>query len=99
MAFFTRRTLLRAAALTLATAGLVGMAQGQTIDEIKKRGVLRVGVAISPPHTVELEDGTFGGPNIIPLENLAKALGVKVATFDEVIENADGAVDTTVPAT
>ncbi|WP_347345128.1 transporter substrate-binding domain-containing protein [Microbacterium sp.] len=55
-------------------------AQGAFLDEIKKRGVLRVGVAISPPHTVELEDGTFGGPNIIPLENLAKALGVKVET-------------------
>ncbi|RGE22033.1 hypothetical protein D1J51_05975 [Leucobacter sp. wl10] len=55
-------------------------AQGSWLQEIKDRGVLRVGVAISPPHTVELEDGTFGGPNLIPLQNLADALNVKLET-------------------
>lgn len=55
-------------------------AQGSFLEEIKQRGVLRVGVPLSPPHTVELEDGTYGGPNILPLENLAKALNVKIET-------------------
>lgn len=54
------------------------LAQGAWLQEIKDRGVLRVGVALSPPHTVELEDGTFGGPNLIPLQNLADALDVEL---------------------
>jgi polar amino acid transport system substrate-binding protein len=52
-------------------------AQGSWIDNVKKRGELRVGIAVSPPMTVE-EHGVLGGPNIIPLENLAKELGVKL---------------------
>ena len=53
-------------------------AQGTFIDEIKKRGELRVGVAIAPPMTVQEADGTLGGPNLIPLKELAKQLGVKL---------------------
>lgn len=53
-------------------------AQGSFIDEIKKRGELRVGVAIAPPMTVQAADGTLGGPNLIPLQELAKQLGVKL---------------------
>ncbi len=53
-------------------------AQGSFIDEIKKRGELRVGVAIAPPMTVQEADGTLGGPNLIPLRELAKQLGVKL---------------------
>jgi polar amino acid transport system substrate-binding protein len=55
-----------------------GSAQGSLIEDIKKRGELRVGVAIAPPMTVEQADGTLGGPNLIPLEDLAKQLGVKL---------------------
>ncbi|MFC9334345.1 MULTISPECIES: substrate-binding periplasmic protein [Arthrobacter] len=55
-----------------------GSAQGTFIEEIKKRGELRVGVAIAPPMTVQQADGTLGGPNLIPLEELAKQLGVKL---------------------
>jgi polar amino acid transport system substrate-binding protein len=55
-----------------------GSAQGTFIDEIKKRGELRVGVAIAPPMTTQQPDGTLGGPNLIPLEELAKQLGVKL---------------------
>lgn len=54
--------------------------QGSFLEEIKKRGVLRVGVALSPPHTVQLPDGTYGGPNVLPLQNLAKALDVRLET-------------------
>ncbi|WP_427116747.1 substrate-binding periplasmic protein [Pseudarthrobacter scleromae] len=61
------------ASATSATA-----AQGTFIDEIKKRGELRVGVAIAPPMTVEQTDGTLGGPNLIPLQDLASQLGVKL---------------------
>jgi ABC-type amino acid transport substrate-binding protein len=52
--------------------------QGSFIDDIKKRGELRVGVAIAPPMTVQETDGTLGGPNLIPLRELAKQLGVKL---------------------
>ena len=55
-------------------------AQGTFIDEIKKRGELRVGVAIAPPMTVQEADGTLGGPNLIPLKELAKQLGVKLVS-------------------
>jgi polar amino acid transport system substrate-binding protein len=59
-------------------AASTGSAQGTFIEEIKKRGELRVGVAIAPPMTVQQADGTLGGPNLIPLEELAKQLGVKL---------------------
>lgn len=55
-----------------------GAAQGTFIDDIKKRGELRVGVAIAPPMTVQEADGTLGGPNLIPLRELAKQLNVKL---------------------
>jgi ABC-type amino acid transport substrate-binding protein len=55
-----------------------GSAEGTFIEEIKKRGELRVGVAIAPPMTVQQPDGTLGGPNLIPLEELAKQLNVKL---------------------
>ncbi|KJQ55801.1 substrate-binding periplasmic protein [Microbacterium sp. SA39] len=50
---------------------------GAFLADIKERGELRVGIAIAPPMTAEQEDGTLGGPNIIPLQNLADSLGVK----------------------
>lgn len=59
-------------------AASAGSAQGSFIDEIKKRGELRVGVAIAPPMTVQQPDGTLGGPNLIPLQELAKQLNVKL---------------------
>ncbi|WP_120519818.1 substrate-binding periplasmic protein [Arthrobacter celericrescens] len=52
--------------------------QGTFIEEIKKRGELRVGVAIAPPMTTQQPDGSLGGPNLIPLQELAKQLGVKL---------------------
>lgn len=52
--------------------------QGSFIDGIKKRGELRVGVAIAPPMTVQNSDGSLGGANLIPLQDLAKQLGVKL---------------------
>lgn len=61
-----------------ASASSSGAAQGNFIEEIKKRGELRVGVAIAPPMTVQQEDGTLGGPNLIPLQALAEQLGVKL---------------------
>lgn len=51
-------------------------AQGAFLKKIQDRGKLRVGIALSPPMTVQLKDGSYGGPNIIPLENLADELGV-----------------------
>ena len=47
------------------------------IDGIVARGELRVGVAEAPPLTGVQPDGTLGGANVIPLQNLAKELGVK----------------------
>lgn len=54
-------------------------ADGSWIEEIKESGKLRVGVAIAPPMTVQ-EGGELGGPNLIPLENLAEELGVELET-------------------
>jgi polar amino acid transport system substrate-binding protein len=53
-------------------------ATGAFLKKIKDRGELRVGVAIAPPMTEKQADGTLGGPNIIPLQELAKELGVKL---------------------
>jgi ABC-type amino acid transport substrate-binding protein len=53
-------------------------ANGAFIKKIKDAGELRVGVALSPPLTAQQPDGTLGGPNIIPLEELAAELGVKL---------------------
>lgn len=50
---------------------------GAWIDDVKERGELRVGVAVAPPMTVN-EGGKLGGPNLIPLQHLADALGVEL---------------------
>jgi polar amino acid transport system substrate-binding protein len=47
------------------------------IDKVKQNGELRVGVAVAPPMTDE-RDGVPGGPNLIPLQDLATQLGVKL---------------------
>lgn len=50
---------------------------GAWIAKIKKSGELRVGIASAPPMTAEQPDGEMGGPNVLPLQNLAKEMGVK----------------------
>ncbi|GAA4478766.1 substrate-binding periplasmic protein [Microbacterium panaciterrae] len=50
---------------------------GAWIEKIKKQGELRVGIASAPPMTAEQPDGKMGGPNVLPLEKLAKQMGVK----------------------
>lgn len=47
------------------------------IKKIKDQGELRVGIASAPPMTGEQKDGKMGGPNVLPLQNLAKEMGVK----------------------
>ncbi len=59
-----------------ATASSSG--EGAFLEGIKQRGELRVGVALSPPMTVQQKDGSYGGPNLIPLQNLATELNVKL---------------------
>jgi polar amino acid transport system substrate-binding protein len=49
---------------------------GAFLQKIKDRGELRVGVALAPPMTTTLPDGSLGGPNLIPLQELAQELGV-----------------------
>lgn len=79
MAIFNRRTLLRGLALTLAAAGLVGAAHAQSIDDIKKRGVLRVGVlADLPPWGFVGRDGKAAGYDVDVANLLGKKLGVPV---------------------
>jgi len=51
---------------------------GAFIQKIKDQGELRVGVALAPPMTTQQDDGTLGGPNLIPLQELAEELGVKL---------------------
>jgi ABC-type amino acid transport substrate-binding protein len=61
---------------------------GNWMKDVEDRGELRVGVAIAPPMTVE-QDGKLGGPNLIPLQHLADALGVKLvpvaADWDNIV--------------
>lgn len=50
---------------------------GAWVEQIKAKGELRVGIASAPPMTAEQPDGQMGGPNVLPLQNLADELGVK----------------------
>ncbi|WP_052226532.1 substrate-binding periplasmic protein [Microbacterium mangrovi] len=50
---------------------------GAWIAKIKQQGELRVGIASAPPMTGQQPDGTMGGPNVLPLQLLAKQMGVK----------------------
>ncbi|MEN0137876.1 MAG: transporter substrate-binding domain-containing protein [Rhodococcus sp. (in: high G+C Gram-positive bacteria)] len=59
-------------------SGGAGGPQGSFLDDIKDRGELRVGVALAPPMTVQGADGSLGGPNLIPLQELADQLGVEL---------------------
>jgi ABC-type amino acid transport substrate-binding protein len=52
-------------------------AESSWLEGIRERGELRVGVATAPPMTME-QDGVLGGPNLIPLEDLAKQLDVEL---------------------
>ena len=56
------------------TAG--GTENGAWLEKIRDQGELRVGIASAPPMTGEQEDGKMGGPNVLPLENLAEEMGV-----------------------
>lgn len=50
------------------------------INKIKKSGELRVGCADSPPTTVLSAGGKCTGPDLIPLQDLANQIGVKMRT-------------------
>jgi ABC-type amino acid transport substrate-binding protein len=59
-------------------SGSAAAAEGtQWLDKVKQNGELRVGVAVAPPMTDE-RDGVLGGPNLIPLQDLATQLGVRL---------------------
>ena len=60
--------------------GEAGGNNGAWLQKIRDAGELRVGVASAPPMTGEQEDGTMGGPNILPLEQLAEEMGVELVT-------------------
>lgn len=59
---------------------------GSWVKNIQESGELRVGVAIAPPMTSEV-DGKLGGPNLIPLQNLADELDVKLVTVSATWNN------------
>lgn len=58
-------------------AGGGASANGAWIEKIQSQGELRVGIASAPPMTGEQEDGQMGGPNVLPLQNLAEEMGVE----------------------
>ncbi|MFJ8533937.1 transporter substrate-binding domain-containing protein [Streptomyces sp. NPDC093591] len=70
---------------TVASSGDSGKAAW--VDKIKKAGVLRVGCADAPPTIVVKSDGTCSGPDLIPLENFADGIGVKVKTVATTWQN------------
>jgi polar amino acid transport system substrate-binding protein len=57
------------------------------VDKIKKAGVLRVGCADAPPTITVKTDGTCTGPDLIPLQNFADGIGVKVKTVATTWQN------------
>ncbi|MDH5149045.1 substrate-binding periplasmic protein [Brevibacterium casei] len=57
--------------------GAGGTENGAWLQKIRDQGELRVGIASAPPMTGEQPDGTMGGPNVLPLQNLADEMGVK----------------------
>ncbi|MFV0433303.1 MAG: substrate-binding periplasmic protein [Leucobacter sp.] len=57
--------------------GSAASTNGAWLDRIKQQGELRVGIASAPPMTAEQPDGKMGGPNVVPLQNLADEMGVK----------------------
>jgi polar amino acid transport system substrate-binding protein len=61
--------------------GSTDVSKASWIDEIKDKGELRVGCADSPPTTVVAADGTCSGPDLIPRQNLANELDVKMRTI------------------
>ncbi|QOV33175.1 transporter substrate-binding domain-containing protein [Streptomyces ferrugineus] len=70
---------------TVASSGDSGKAAW--VDKIKKAGVLRVGCADAPPTIVVKADGTCSGPDLIPLENFADGIGVKIKTVATTWQN------------
>lgn len=70
---------------TVADAAASGRATW--IDKIKRAGVLRVGCADAPPTISVKSDGTCTGPDLIPLQNLADGIGVKVKTVATTWQN------------
>ncbi|WP_405733660.1 transporter substrate-binding domain-containing protein [Streptomyces sp. NBC_01537] len=70
---------------TVASSG--DSAKAAWVDKIKKAGVLRVGCADAPPTIVVKTDGTCTGPDLIPMENFATGIGVKVKTVATTWQN------------
>ena len=52
------------------------------LDQMKERGELRVGVAVSPPMTTKDTSGKVSGPNLIPLQKLADELKIKLTVVE-----------------
>src|SRR2546430_124584 len=79
MKYLNRRTIIRVAAMAIAVAGVSGIAWGQTIGEIKKRGVLRVGIlADLPPWGFTDRGGKAAGYDADVATLMGKKLGVPV---------------------
>lgn len=57
------------------------------LKQIQQRGVLRVGCAQSPPTIHQLPDGSWTGPDLIPLRKLAEVLHVKFQTVGTTWQN------------
>ncbi|WP_028921762.1 substrate-binding periplasmic protein [Pseudonocardia acaciae] len=51
---------------------------GDWIAQVKQRGELRVGVAAFPPMVTQNADGSWSGPMLLPLQQLAGQLKVKL---------------------
>lgn len=60
--------------------GGTDVSEATWVDKIKSAGELKVGCADSPPTTVVTNDGTCTGPDLIPMQDLADQLGVKMTT-------------------
>lgn len=57
------------------------------LKDIQARGVLRVGCAQSPPTIYQNPDGSWAGPDLLPLQRLADILHVKFETVGTTWQN------------
>lgn len=67
--------------------GSSASAQASFLQQIQKAGVLTVGCASSPPTVEQESNGSWTGPDLIPLKQLAAAMHVKFETVSTTWQN------------
>ncbi|MFD4599416.1 substrate-binding periplasmic protein [Streptomyces sp. NPDC058464] len=72
---------------SVTVASSVSSGKAVWINKIKNAGELKVGCADAPPTLVVKSNGTCTGPDLIPMQNLADGIGVKLKTVATTWQN------------